>query len=64
MIDTLEEGCDSQGRRLALARRPAAILAGVGLNPFRPQRRSIADYVMVAGAVAVCVALLVWAAFG
>jgi hypothetical protein len=49
---------------LALARRPAAILAGVGLNPFRPQRRSIADYVMVAGAVAVCVALLVWAAFG
>jgi hypothetical protein len=36
----------------------------VGLNPFRPRQRSIADYLMVAGAVVVCVALLVWAAFG
>ena len=62
--DTLEEGCDSQGRRLAIAGAAAAILAPVGLNPFRPQQRSIADYVMVAGAVVVCVALLLWAAFG
>jgi hypothetical protein len=46
------------------ARLAAAILAPVGLNPFRPRQRSIADYLMVAGAVVVCVALLVWAAFG
>ena len=54
----------AKGRRLAVARPAAAILAPVGLNPFRPQQRSIADYLMVAGAVVVCVALLVWAAFG
>jgi hypothetical protein len=35
----------------------------VGLNPFRQQRRSVADYLMVAGAVLVCVALVLWALF-
>jgi hypothetical protein len=36
----------------------------VGMNPFRPHRRSPADYVMVAAAIAVCVALVLWALFG
>jgi hypothetical protein len=36
----------------------------VGLNPFRPQQRSIADYLMVAGAVVVCAALVLWAFLG
>ena len=36
----------------------------VGLNPFRQQRRSNADYVMVAAALLVCVALVAWALFG
>lgn len=34
------------------------------MNPFRPHRRSAADYVMVAAAIAVCVALVLWALFG
>ncbi len=41
-----------------------AILADVGMNPFRPHRRSPADIVMVVAAIAVCVALVVWALFG
>jgi hypothetical protein len=36
----------------------------MGLNPFRQSRRSAADYVMVAGAVLVCAALVAWALFG
>jgi hypothetical protein len=36
----------------------------VGFNPFRQQRRSYADYVMVAAALAVCGALVVWALAG
>jgi hypothetical protein len=36
----------------------------VGLNPFRPQRRSIADYLMVVGAIVVCAALVLWAFLG
>jgi hypothetical protein len=36
----------------------------VGFNPFRPQHRSIADYVMVVGAVVVCAALVLWALLG
>jgi hypothetical protein len=36
----------------------------VGLNPFRQHRRSPADYLMVAGAVVVCLALVLWAFFG
>jgi hypothetical protein len=36
----------------------------VGLNPFRQQRRSSADIVMVAAALIVCVALVAWALFG
>ena len=36
----------------------------MGLNPFRQARRSPADYVMVAVAVLVCLALVAWAVFG
>lgn len=36
----------------------------VGLNPFRQQNRSNADYVMVAAALLVCIALVVWALLG
>lgn len=34
----------------------------MGLNPFRPVRRRSSDYLFVAAAVAVVVALLAWAA--
>lgn len=36
----------------------------MGLNPFRPQRRSFADYAMVVGALVVLVLLVLWAMFG
>jgi hypothetical protein len=36
----------------------------MGLNPFRPQRRSVADYLMVAGALVVVAALVLWAFVG
>lgn len=36
----------------------------MGLNPFRQQRRSSADYLMVAGAVLACVVLVLWALLG
>jgi hypothetical protein len=36
----------------------------MGLNPFRQHRRTAADYVMVVGAVVVCVALVLWALLG
>jgi hypothetical protein len=38
--------------------------AGVGFNPFRSRRRSAADYAMVAAALVVCAALVVWALLG
>jgi hypothetical protein len=34
------------------------------MNPFRPQRRSPADYVMVAAALIVVAALIAWAFLG
>jgi hypothetical protein len=34
----------------------------VGFNPFRPQRRQRADYVIVLVAAAVIMALVLWAA--
>jgi len=34
----------------------------MGFNPFRPQRRSPVDYVLVAAAVIVSLALVLWAA--
>ena len=37
---------------------------GMGLNPFRQAHRSPADYVMVAVAILVCVALVAWAVLG
>ncbi|HJR25467.1 MAG TPA: hypothetical protein VJ804_08345 [Acidimicrobiales bacterium] len=41
------------------------ILVAVGLNPFRQRRKApVADAVMVAAALAVCLALLLWALFG
>ena len=48
---------------MVAAARPRDALS-VGLNPFRESHRSPADYVMVAVAVLVCVALVVWALFG
>ncbi len=36
----------------------------MGLNPFRPQRRSPVDYVMVAAAVIVVALLVAWALLG
>jgi hypothetical protein len=36
----------------------------MGFNPFRQQRRSVADYVMVAAAVVVTLLLVLWALFG
>ena len=36
----------------------------MGFNPHRQYHHSIGDYLMVAGAVAVCVALVAWAFFG
>ena len=36
----------------------------MGMNPFRPHQRSMADYVMVAAALIVCVLLVLWAFFG
>jgi mannose/cellobiose epimerase-like protein (N-acyl-D-glucosamine 2-epimerase family) len=36
----------------------------VGFNPFRQTRRSPADYVMVAAALIVCAALVIWALAG
>jgi hypothetical protein len=36
----------------------------MGLNPFRSSRRSVADYLMVAGAIVVTLLLVAWAALG
>lgn len=36
----------------------------MGMNPFRPHRRSPADFVMVAAAFIVVVGLVVWAIHG
>jgi hypothetical protein len=36
----------------------------MGFNPFRQRHRSYADYVMVVLALAVCVALVLWALLG
>jgi hypothetical protein len=36
----------------------------MGMNPFRPHRRSPADYLMVAAALVVVVALVLWAIYG
>jgi hypothetical protein len=36
----------------------------MGFDPHRPHRRTPADYVMVAAALAICIALVVWASLG
>jgi hypothetical protein len=36
----------------------------MGFNPFRQQRRSVADYAMVVGAFVVVALLLLWALLG
>jgi hypothetical protein len=36
----------------------------MGLNPYRPHRNSPADVALVAGAVLVCLLLVLWALFG
>jgi len=40
------------------------ILAGMGLNPFRPQHHSALDYLMVAAALLASAALVAWAFLG
>ncbi|WCO65438.1 hypothetical protein PO878_13125 [Iamia majanohamensis] len=40
------------------------ILTAMGFNPHRQTRRGPADYVLVAAALAVCVALVAWALLG
>ncbi len=42
----------------------ANILTPMGFDPYRQQKRRTSDYVMVVAAVAVCVALLLWALLG
>jgi hypothetical protein len=42
----------------------ANILRIVGLNPYRPQRRRASDYLLVAAAMVVTIALVVWAFVG
>lgn len=39
-------------------------LAGMGFNPFRPQKVSPLDVAMVVGAVVVTALLVAWAIFG
>jgi hypothetical protein len=36
----------------------------MGFNPYRPQQRRVSDYLLVAAAVVVVLALLAWAALG
>jgi len=36
----------------------------VGFNPYRQQKRRSSDYVLVAAAFVVCIALLAWALLG
>lgn len=38
-------------------------LSSMGLNPFRPQSKSAFDVAMVAAAVALTVAVILWAIF-
>ena len=45
-----------------MAAGPPCIMEVMGFNPFRVHRRNTADYVIVAVALAVIVALVVWAA--
>ncbi len=44
--------------------RGEGILAAVGFNPHRQQRRTPFDYVMVAAALLVCLGLVIWAVLG
>ena len=37
---------------------------GVGFNPYRPKKRTPSDYLLVAAAVVVCLALVAWAFLG
>ena len=53
-VRTLADRCDNE----------KGDTGSVGFNPFHQRRRSAADYVMVAAAVVICAALVVWAAFG
>lgn len=44
--------------------RPIGHAGGMGFNPYRPQKRRASDYLLVAAAVVVCIALVAWALFG
>jgi hypothetical protein len=37
---------------------------GVGFNPYHPKKRTPSDYLLVAAAVVVCLALVAWAFLG
>ena len=45
-------------------RRTALYHRGVGLNPFRQQRKTTIDVVLVVGFVLVTVAFVLWGFFG
>jgi hypothetical protein len=40
------------------------ILSGVGFNPYRKVRRRPSDYLLVVGALAVAIGLVLWALLG
>ncbi len=48
----------------AIAEFPDANLGAMGLNPFRKQRVSTSDVVLVAGFVVLTLALVAWGFFG
>jgi hypothetical protein len=43
---------------------PPTIISAMGLNPYRPQQRRASDYLFVAAALAVALALVLWALLG
>src|SRR4051794_40721454 len=55
--ETLSRPGDSEGRR-------AHDTGAMGMNPFRPHRRSAGDYVLVVAAFVVVAALVAWAVVG
>ncbi len=50
--------------RASLGDRGSVYRRGMGFNPFRPGGRDMVDVAMVAGALAITVALVLWAIFG
>ncbi|HET6664741.1 MAG TPA: hypothetical protein VFG94_10805 [Acidimicrobiales bacterium] len=63
-IGGVRQGHDAQVALELHVARPGHDTEPVGFNPFHPSRRSPADYVMVAAALVVCAALVIWALAG